>query len=248
MTLHEATSSSPDALELLTLGYRRHLAGNLLDAIPYYQRAVQMDPNLGLAHAALSSAYGNVGDVKLSADGRPESLRVTRSHDRSGTFQRREHIPSPGHRGLLKRRAPCSRSGSRPFRTTSSRATTSPGASRAWESPTGHLANRGRLPGSFRRPSPTGCGLDEAIHADRMAEAETALDDARGRGFDSPLLRDLQAYRAFFRNDDAALQEVWTWAAGKRRGASRDQWERRWSRRLGASFVPPSARRRPRLR
>ena len=67
VTLQEATSSSPDALELLTLGYRRHLAGNLKDAISYYQRAVQMDPNLGLAHAALSSAYGNVGQVKSSA-------------------------------------------------------------------------------------------------------------------------------------------------------------------------------------
>ena len=66
--------------------------------------------------------------------------------------------------------------------------------------------------------------IGRSIHADRLAEAETALDDARGRGFDSPLLRDLQAYLAFFRNDDAALQQVWTWAE-EARGTSRGQWK-----------------------
>jgi tetratricopeptide (TPR) repeat protein len=65
--LEEATSSSPDALELLTLGYRRQLASDHPDAISYYQRAVQTDPNLALAHAALSNAYGNLGVTRAAA-------------------------------------------------------------------------------------------------------------------------------------------------------------------------------------
>ena len=57
--------------------------------------------------------------------------------------------------------------------------------------------------------------IGRSFHADRIAEAETALDDARG---EASIRRYSAIYRptlAFFRNDDAALQEVWTWAEGK---------------------------------
>src|SRR5262245_56709690 len=64
--LADATSRSPEALGLLTLGYRRQLEAGSQAAIPYYQRAVQADSNLALAHAALSSAYWNVGESTLS--------------------------------------------------------------------------------------------------------------------------------------------------------------------------------------
>src|SRR5262249_25994683 len=47
-----ATSRSPEALELLTLGYRRRLEESSRAAIPYFERAVQADSNLALAHAA----------------------------------------------------------------------------------------------------------------------------------------------------------------------------------------------------
>ncbi len=214
VTLQEATSSSPDALELLTLGYRRQLAGSSLDAIPYYQRAVQMDPNLGLAHAALSSAYGNVGDVKLSATAgqRAFALRDRMTAPARFNAESTYHLQVTGDleascavltrwveafpHDLIARNnfASCLASLGEPDRAL------------------GESREAARLlPSAFTY----WMWIGRSFHADRMAEAETALDDARGRGFDSPLLRDLQAYLAFFRNDDAALQELWTWAAGK---------------------------------
>src|SRR5262249_6163509 len=58
--LGQATSASPEAVELLTIGYRRHLAGNVPEAISYYERALRIDPDFALAHAALAVAQVRV--------------------------------------------------------------------------------------------------------------------------------------------------------------------------------------------
>jgi DNA-binding winged helix-turn-helix (wHTH) protein/Flp pilus assembly protein TadD len=65
--LEEATSSSPEALQLLTEGYRRHLAGNPLEALPYYKRATDADPEFALAYGALGLAYKSSGDFASAA-------------------------------------------------------------------------------------------------------------------------------------------------------------------------------------
>ena len=46
---------------------RRQLAGSSREAIPFYQRAVQVDPNFALAQAALSTAYANVDEPASAA-------------------------------------------------------------------------------------------------------------------------------------------------------------------------------------
>src|SRR5262249_18509981 len=59
--LERATTASLEAMELLTLGYRHHLAANTHDAIPYYERAVTADPDFALAHSALAAAQETEG-------------------------------------------------------------------------------------------------------------------------------------------------------------------------------------------
>jgi hypothetical protein len=58
--LPEATSRSPEALELLTLGYRRQLDESSQAAIPYYERAVLVggvsDPK-SIAPALMKEMY-----------------------------------------------------------------------------------------------------------------------------------------------------------------------------------------------
>jgi serine/threonine protein kinase len=56
--LDVATSSSPDALQLLTEGFRHHLSRDEL-AVSYYQRAIDADPDLALAYLALAARYSN---------------------------------------------------------------------------------------------------------------------------------------------------------------------------------------------
>jgi eukaryotic-like serine/threonine-protein kinase len=64
--LDEATSSSLEALQLLTQGYRHHSARDQL-ATSYYQRAIELDPNLALAYVALGARYSNVGEMDLAS-------------------------------------------------------------------------------------------------------------------------------------------------------------------------------------
>jgi hypothetical protein len=54
--LDQATTSSPEALQFLALGYLKQLGGDIPGAFAYYKRAIEKDPNFGLAYAAEGSA------------------------------------------------------------------------------------------------------------------------------------------------------------------------------------------------
>ena len=63
--LQEATTSSLEALKAFTLGDAQRNRGAELSAIPFYQRAVELDPNFALAYARLGTTYGNIGQNEL---------------------------------------------------------------------------------------------------------------------------------------------------------------------------------------
>jgi DNA-binding winged helix-turn-helix (wHTH) protein/tetratricopeptide (TPR) repeat protein len=67
--LREATTSSLDALKAYTAGAEimRHQADQS-SAIPFFNRAIELDPNFALAYVYLSSAYGNIGESERAAD------------------------------------------------------------------------------------------------------------------------------------------------------------------------------------
>jgi eukaryotic-like serine/threonine-protein kinase len=55
--LDQATTSSLEALKAFTLGRKQSFAA----AIPYYERAIELDPNFAAAYARMGTAYRNVG-------------------------------------------------------------------------------------------------------------------------------------------------------------------------------------------
>jgi eukaryotic-like serine/threonine-protein kinase len=81
--LELATSSSPDALQFLALGYQNHLHFDLPAAMADYNRAIEKDPNMALAYAAEGSGYVSVG---------PEA-RVTETVTKA--FELRERLTAP---------------------------------------------------------------------------------------------------------------------------------------------------------
>jgi len=64
--LSEATTSSLEALQAFTVGDAKHFGGEDLASVPFYQRAIDLDPNFALAYARLGVAYGNVGQNELA--------------------------------------------------------------------------------------------------------------------------------------------------------------------------------------
>jgi eukaryotic-like serine/threonine-protein kinase len=63
--LEEATTSSLEALKAFSLGDQQHFAGENLAAVPFYQHAIELDPNFALAYARLGVAYGNLAKTEL---------------------------------------------------------------------------------------------------------------------------------------------------------------------------------------
>jgi serine/threonine protein kinase/tetratricopeptide (TPR) repeat protein len=65
--LYQATTSSLEALKIFSLGVEQQLKGKYLEAIPFFKRATETDPDFALAYARLASVYFNTGQFGLAA-------------------------------------------------------------------------------------------------------------------------------------------------------------------------------------
>ena len=74
--LAEATTSSLEALEALTMGDNKHLHGDELASLPHYQRAVELDPNFAMAYARLGAVYNNLGQSEASEQNRQKAFEL----------------------------------------------------------------------------------------------------------------------------------------------------------------------------
>jgi Flp pilus assembly protein TadD len=74
--LAEATTSSLEALKAFTLGDLKHQQALELEAVPHYQRAIELDPNFAMAYARLGAAYSNLGQQELSEKNRLKAFEL----------------------------------------------------------------------------------------------------------------------------------------------------------------------------
>jgi len=81
--LSEATTSSLEALKAYSLGLEDNYKGSPSAALPYFQRAVELDPNFAAGYQALGAQYGNLGEVGRA------------SEHYAKAFQLREHASEP---------------------------------------------------------------------------------------------------------------------------------------------------------
>jgi DNA-binding winged helix-turn-helix (wHTH) protein/tetratricopeptide (TPR) repeat protein len=65
--IEQATTSSLEALKAFFLGRQRQFSGKYFEAIPLFERAVELDPDFAIAHAALAITYGTAQAYDLAA-------------------------------------------------------------------------------------------------------------------------------------------------------------------------------------
>ncbi len=82
--LEEATTPSLDALKAYSLGRKTFLLKGSTAALPFYRRAVELDPNFAMAYRAMSAVYGNLNEV-----GRMEE-NARKAYDLRGKVSERE--------------------------------------------------------------------------------------------------------------------------------------------------------------
>src|SRR5579863_988479 len=74
--LAEATTSSLEALKSYTLGEAQHDNQEELAAIPFYKRAVELDPNFAAAYAKLGTIYNNLGEAEQAEEYRKKAFEL----------------------------------------------------------------------------------------------------------------------------------------------------------------------------
>ncbi len=74
--LQEATTGSLEALRAFTMGEQQRSRGLEVEAIPYFQRAIELDPNFAIAYARLGQIYANAGQEDLAAPYRTKAYEL----------------------------------------------------------------------------------------------------------------------------------------------------------------------------
>ena len=64
--VEQATTSSLEALEAYSAGIKAHNQKSEADTIPFYKRAIELDPNFAMAYARLAIAYWNLSQNALA--------------------------------------------------------------------------------------------------------------------------------------------------------------------------------------
>lgn len=83
--MFEATTSSLQALQSFGLGDERRAAGVEAEAIAFYRRAVELDPQFAMAHGRLGTVYANLGEPDLA---RTHYQRAYELRDRASERER----------------------------------------------------------------------------------------------------------------------------------------------------------------
>jgi len=66
--IQQATTSSLEALKAFSLGVEERRKGKEVEADPFFQRAIELDPNFALAYLNLSVAHFNLGEIEKAAE------------------------------------------------------------------------------------------------------------------------------------------------------------------------------------
>jgi tetratricopeptide (TPR) repeat protein len=66
--VEEATTFSLEALKAFSLGEAERAKGDEFSALPFYKRAVDLDPNFAVAYARLGQVYANMGQEELGVE------------------------------------------------------------------------------------------------------------------------------------------------------------------------------------
>jgi DNA-binding winged helix-turn-helix (wHTH) protein/tetratricopeptide (TPR) repeat protein len=85
--LAEATTSSLEALESYTTGWKVHSRSGATASMPFFRRAVEIDPNFAMAHATLGRIYSDLDEPDLSAESLSKAWELRgRTSDREKFF------------------------------------------------------------------------------------------------------------------------------------------------------------------
>jgi eukaryotic-like serine/threonine-protein kinase len=214
--LDEVTTSSLEALQAFSLGEKTMQGtGDAAGAIPFLQRAVQLDPNFALAYASLGISYSNLGETSLAAENIKKAfeLRDRVSQREQLSIESYYYLDVTGDIEKARKSVEV--------------------LAQAYPrdpSPPNELGNIydefGQYDKSLAayqdalRLNPEGASFYSNVVGayralNRLDESRAVAEQAKAKNLDSPELRDNLYLLAFLQNDAAGRQQQVDWSAGK---------------------------------
>src|SRR5437660_621095 len=89
--IEQATTTSLEGLKAFSLGQAARNRGMEPESIPYFQNAIELDPNFAMAYAVLGQVYANMGENALSVD------YTQKAFDRRERASERENLYISSH-------------------------------------------------------------------------------------------------------------------------------------------------------
>ena len=214
--LEEATTSSLEALQAYSMGWKANASSGNEVGLPFLKRAVEIDPKFAMGHAALALYYGSTGESDLATENIREAYEL---RDRASDKERFFITAYYDGRGTGNQE--------KALQTCEQWAQVYP---REW---TDHAfqsgfidlvlgryekaVDEGRKAVELAPDAYTGYYLlgHDFVYLDRLTDAEDMIRRTSERKMDAPYLSMLRYDIAFLKSDNAGMQAVVTAAQGK---------------------------------
>jgi len=214
--IEQATTPSLEALQAYSLG-RKTMVGksDFAGAVPFFQRAIQFDPNFAMAYASLGVSYYNLGETSLADKNTRKAYELSERVSEREKFYTESHYHFFVTGDMEKARQAYELWAQTYPRDFVPRANLG-----------GVYVNLGRHEkalGEFREalrlePGSAGAYANLVVvylNLNRLKEARATAEEALARNLDSPTLRfDLYGL-AFLENDSTGMAQQVAWSAGK---------------------------------
>ena len=213
--LSQVTTSSLEALKAYSEAARIQYTNDTDASFPYYQRAVELDPNFARAYAALGTYYSTHNQISRGLENYKKAFELRdRVTDRerfyiegcyytfgTGEFEKARAVYTQWNQTYPTDDVP-------------------PGNLAVIESALGNFSAalvQTQKAQSITPDSVVSYGnlIESYMGLDRVDEGLAAYQDSVKRNLDGPYLRQVRYYLAFLQNDNKAMLEQFNWAAGK---------------------------------
>jgi eukaryotic-like serine/threonine-protein kinase len=212
--LEQATTPSLEALKAYSLGRKAMASSEWAVAVPFFQRAIRIDPNFSMAYARQGTCHRMLGEPNLASENTRKAYELRESVSELEKFYIESHYYQQTTGELEKARQVYelwAQSYPRDWGRASAETAVSSMLGQADE---GLAESREEL-----RLNPTGEGYSDLLHfylsLNRLDEAQSAVEEMQAKKFDSPFLRALLYKLRFLQDDTAAMSQQVVWAVGR---------------------------------
>lgn len=214
--LEQATTPSLEALQAYSIGRRAVVVGaDAAAAVPFFQRALSIDPNFAMAYALLGTSYENLGEDALARENTRRAYELRERVSAGEKLYIESHYFNNVTGNLEKARQTCELWAQLYPREAGPRNN----LAGIYDALGQHEMALAEAREALRLAPDTGNAYStlvaEYVWSSRLEEARSTAEEAQSKNLDSPELHTTLYELAFLLNDKAGMTHQVAWAAGK---------------------------------